>query len=575
MSQFTQVKIDAPAGLNLTREPSQLPGTLWDEGENISFRYGISQKSPGYEQGFGQARCFPETIVPLRDDSQNYYWWAYAGKQKQEDGTFVDKIYKVTSSTIHEDVTPVGGVIINPNLPFKAEWTGDTLNAVPYLCKDIPYVFDGAQNFRQMHKFPDYLHFKTIRTYRNFMIGLNFSTEDFGGSEGFGSWEAGVHQNAMWWSHDIVGKDLDSDDPEAKSMWCDADPTRNSGWNFLGGTGGPIIDGKALRDAFIIYRERSLWQMTYTGGINVFAWKELFDDSGVLGLDCIVEIEGWHYVIGQSDIYRHNGVQKQSIADGIIRKEVFSTIDPDHIEKVFIAADYNNKEIMVCIPEAFTNRGGACNVAYVYNWEEKTWGRRDMPDVICSTYTVLSLPEGDLSWDAISRGGPVNAEGAGVPIVGGSWEEVSDKWLDSYFKYNPAEWGLALGSSLIDEGDEGADTAYSIYTYIKEPTLNGKNFEAVLEKKWITLNDYTARSWVSKIYPMVRKGKVDIYMCGTRTIDEGLSWKKIGTFDPLKDTKLSCRITGEFIHTKFVIPETSRAEIRGYTLEWSKIGNRA
>lgn len=609
MAEFQQFKVDAPAGINFTREPSQLPAVLWDEGENIAFRHGITKKCSGYEQGFGTSFTTPECIVPLRDDSQEYFWWAYVGAKAVEDvdnpGKFKieDRMYRVLSKGVHHDVTPTGGLPESEFARFHS-WTGDTLNGIPYLCKDKPFVWDkGAARFRPMNKFPEHLHFSTMRTYRNFMVGLNFSTDDQGEDfdNGFGPWARGTYQNALWWSQSVVGSELDPDtdmDPNAKSFWCDADPEKDSGWNFLGGAGGPIVDGKALRDGFIIYRERSVWQMTYIGGINVFSFKELFDDAGALGLDCIAEVEGHHIVIGQSDVYMHNGVQKQSIADGIVRKEIFNSIDPEYTDKVFIATNYKDKEAWICIPESGTHRDGACNVAYVYNWEEKTWGRRDLPDVICSIYTILSLPEEDTTWEARSEGGPSDpATGEGHVIPGSTWEEATDRWIDSYFKYNPSDWGLAMGSArLVRPGEEKlwhdeyewmdtelwndfknpvTESEYFIYTAIDEPLINGRNYVGTLEKKWVDMGDRTDASFVNKIYPLVRKGFVDVYMAGSTTVDEGLVWRFIGTFDPSRDTKLSCRVSGEFIHTKFVIPERSRAEIRGYTLEWSKIGRRS
>lgn len=577
MTEFTQFKVEAPAGVNFSREPSQLNPMLWDSAENVTFRHGKTYKCSGYEQGFGKAYALPEVIVPLRDDDQNFYWWTYAGQYKLVDGStgdisYQDRIYRILSRGTHEDVTPTGGISVVSPFLTELSWTGDTLNSVPYVTKDKPYYWKKDDNKFAPLDFPKHLHVKTIRTYRNFMIAMNFSTDDFEGDidNGFGPWEAGSYQNALWWSHDIVGTALEPVSGDL-SFWCDASPIRNSGWNFLGGAGGPIVDGKALRDMFVVYRERSVWGMTYIGGINVFAFKELFDDAGALGLDCVAEIEGQHFVVGQSDIYMHNGVQKKSVADGIVRKEIFTSIDPEHTNKVFVSVSYKDKEAWVCIPEAYTNVGGSCNIAYVFNWEEGTWSRRDIPNILSSSYTILSIPEGDITWDAQSEGGPITPPATeGVAIPGSTWEEATDIWLDSYFKYNPSQWGLALGAGIKNN-----DAFNGIYTSIEEPLYNGENGEAIIEKRWMSMNDRSDASFVNKVYPLVRNGVVDIYMCGTKTVDEGLTWKFLGTFDPSRDTKLSCRISGEFVHIKFVIPKTSRAEIRGYWLEFGKIGRRS
>lgn len=562
---FEVYKVDQPRGVNFTREPSQLSAQVWDEADNVAFRHGVTKKMSGYEQGFGKTgsagdnSVYPESMLALRDDNQQYYWWAYASG---------NKVLRITAKDAHVDATPTN--ILPSNVNYK--WTGDTINAVPYFTNQIPYRWDNASSRFKKYKFwPDHVKAHAVRTYRNFHIALNISTTDFdpsnpdaswGDSIGqtterddyvktFGPWLAGDHQNALWWSADVIGKDTDV-------VWSDADPTKPSGWNFLGGAGGPIIDGKVLRDSFMIYRERSIWQMTYVGGINVFAFKEIFTDVGCLGLDCVAEIDGWHYVVGQSDVYMHNGVQKKSIADGVVRKALFDTIDPNHIQNVYIATKYQDKELWVCVPEVGTNRDGKCNVAFVYNWEEQSWARRALPNSLCSIYTILSIASESSSWDSKDF-----ASG-----VGSTWEENTATWLSVTFKYNPSQWGLAFGGSLPD-GTGGA-----IYTSIAEPITDGENFEAEVEKKWIDMGDRTQYKTVNKVYPLVREGEVDVYMSGTSTIMEAPTWKFIGRFDPLKHMHLACHVTGRYLHTKFVIPETSRAEIRGYAVDFRKTGNR-
>lgn len=576
---FEVYKVDQPAGVNFTREPSQLPSVVWDEAENVTFRHGITKKVTGYEQGFGKtgasrdSSVYPESILSLRDNSQEYYWWAYASFKNG-----IGKIHRITSVDSHEDVTPIAPIYDATGY----EWSNDSINAIPYFTYQQPYKWNNIR-FERYKYFPDHVKMEVVRTYKNFHIGMNFETRDFdptapfsgwGNSitnsterseyaSKFGPWNAGKHQNAVWWSHSVVGKDTDV-------SWADADPVKFSGWNFLGGAGGPIIDGKTMRDSFMIYRERSVWQMTYVGGINVFAFKEVFTDAGCLGQDCIAEIEGQHYVVGQSDVYVHNGVQKKSICDGVTRREIFEAIDPEYIRNVFLATKYQDKELWVCIPEANTNIDGKCNVAYVFNWEENTWSRRDIPNSLCSVYTILSISENDISWDSVSEGGPLDVDNNALnPTTPGcTWEETTDTWNDSSFKYNPSQWGLAFGGTLAD-GSGGA-----IFTSIKEPLLDGKNFEAVVEKKWMDMGDRTQYKTINKIYPLVREGDVDVYIAGTSTIMEYPNWKFVGKFDPMQKMHLACHASGRFLHVKFVIKDTSRAELRGYAVDFKKSGTR-
>lgn len=553
--QYQRYKVERPKGVNFTQEPAQLPDEVWDNVDQVAFRHGTTQKVSGYEQGFGKTGVLgdgsvvPDTVLPLRDDGGEYYWWAYTS-------TSPDTIHRIQSVDAHQDVTPIAGI---EDLPDYT-WSGDSLNGVPYFTKGVPYKWDESANFEKFTKFPIHLKANTIRTYRNFMIALNIETERFDPIDyeeddyykDFGFWTAGKHQNAIWWSAGAIDKDIDV-------SWADADPTSESGWNFLGGTGGNIVDGKTLRDSFIIYRERSVWQMTYTGGVNVFSWKELFNDAGALSRDCVAEIEGNHLVVGQSDVYMHDGVSKRSIADGIIRKEIYRTIDKEHIDKVFIATRYKDKEAWICVPQAATENNGRCNIAFVYNWEEQTWSRREIPSSLCSMYTILDISEDDISW-----GAPSELEG----VDGSTWQEATDTWMDSFFKYNPSDWGMAMGG-VTDDG-EGA-----VYTMIDAPMKDGKNFTGYVEKRWMDMGDRNLLKTINRIFPMVRgTGTMDIYVAGTMTTMEAPRWKYAGNYDPNRKMHLGTTATGKYIHVRFEWPKESRLEVKGYDVEYKITGAR-
>lgn len=562
---YQKYSVEQPKGVNFTREPAQLPDKIWDEAVNMAFRHGITKKVDGYAEGLGETGNgdnseYPLSILALRDDSQNYYWWAYVS----DNGTGFT-MRRVLSKTQHLDATP--DEPIQKDDEFR--WANDSIVSVPYFTYGKPYKWNKVDKFTPYVYFPDHVKMKNIRTYKNFHIGLNFSTQDFDPNQlpsdwndsiatetqrqeyasKFSSWSAGDYQSGVWWSADVRNADTDV-------SWADADPTSPSGWNLLGGAGGPIIDGKVLRDSFMIYRERAVWQMTYVGGINVFAFKEVFTDIGVLGPDCIAEVDGWHYVVGPSDIYAHNGVQKRSIADGVIRKEIFDSIDPNYIRNVFIATKYHDKEIWVCVPEVNTNIEGKCNKAFVYNWIEQSWTVKSMPDSYSSTYAIISAADNISVWN----------DPKFVSGVGSTWEEQEGSWNSIAFEYNPSKWGLVFSGSHPNGG--------ALYTSTEQPINNGEDFEAVVEKRWMDMGDRSLYKTINKIYPFVRKGKVKVYVSGTSTIVEAPTWKYLGEFDPNTKMYMAGHATGRFLHLKLEIPKESRAEIRGFDVEYSISGGR-
>ena len=80
-----------------------------------------------------------------------------------------------------------------------------------------------------------------------------------------------------------------------------------------------IVDGRQLRNAFFIYSRDQVYRMDFIGGNSIFSFKKVFDKSGLINSNCVIEAENRHYCFGLDDIYTHDGTQKKSIADERVR----------------------------------------------------------------------------------------------------------------------------------------------------------------------------------------------------------------------------------------------------------------
>lgn len=568
-------RMDAPQSINVDMEPSLLSNErVWNDSNNLVFRDGVAQKVIGYEQGAGDAEVTPSYIVTLRESDAENHWWAYVGNAGTEQAPSWE-IYRVTSAVSHTEVTPPD--LLPSFVEGAYTWSGDTVNGIPYMSLGIPYYWDGI-SFAQLPTIPrsddaapgdqggnPRVRFKLTRTYKNFLVGLNFYADDYAGavSEGWGPWDGSArHDAGIWWSHPVIGKQID------QAEWKDADPTLSSGWNILGGFGGPIVDARPMRDAFIVYRERSVWQMQYIGGIQVFNFKELFTDVGCFTIDCVLDVGGQHLVVGQSDVYMHNGVQKQSVADKKVRREMFRKIDIDYQDKVFIVGDYHNKNAWICIPDVEKEGyvAGTCNTAYVFNWTDNTWFKRDIPNVTTSTFAVISASATNVAWEAEEEGGPLNPDGSAQnPGPGTAWDQLTfdDRWTSGFIKYNPSEWGIILGS---------ADQA--LYTTYKDNLFDGDNFSGHLTKAGIDFGTPWMSKSISRIIPQVTDGIVNVEASTSYPRDGGVSWKNIGTFDPTQTDHIACRLNGRYLNLRFTVPEESRAKFFGFQIEYKEQGRR-
>ena len=116
----------------------------------------------------------------------------------------------------------------------------------------------------------------------------------------------------------------------APSSWDATDATKSAGFNDLAQMNTPIIDGATLGSNFLIYSSDQVWLMEYVGGTFIFNFRKLFSDVGVVNQNCIVEVQGRHYVFDQDDIYMTDGVSTQSICDGRVKDYIFSVSTPAH-----------------------------------------------------------------------------------------------------------------------------------------------------------------------------------------------------------------------------------------------------
>ena len=101
--------------------------------------------------------------------------------------------------------------------------------------------------------------------------------------------------------------------------------TESAGFNDLVQMETPIVDGATLGSNFLIYSSDQVWQMEFVGGSFIFNFRKLFDDAGVMGQNCIVEVEGKHYVFDFDDIYITDGTQ-ESLFAMVGSETTFSTV---------------------------------------------------------------------------------------------------------------------------------------------------------------------------------------------------------------------------------------------------------
>jgi len=149
-------------------------------------------------------------------------------------------------------------------------------------------------------------------------------------------------------------------------------------------TTSPLLDMGELRGSMFLYAEDSISILSINTGVTrVQPYSTSF---GILNTDCVVEFEGNHFVVDRNDIYIHNGSGNiTSIATDYVREYLFDNLSYANQNKVFVKKDSYNREIWVCYPKGSNL---TCNEALIYNYRNKVWSVRDLPNI---TYMFNAL----------------------------------------------------------------------------------------------------------------------------------------------------------------------------------------
>jgi hypothetical protein len=365
-----------------------------------------------------------------------------------------------------------------------------------------------------------------MRSYKSYLVALNIT-------------KAGTEfPTTVKWS-------APADPGEIPSTWDETNPANDAGENPLADTGGAIVDGRKMRDAFFIYKEDSVYSMNYVGGTFVFNFRQIFDDIGALSKDSIAEFNAKHFVVGQGDVYVHNGIQKESVIDGKMRSYLFSNIRADAYKRLFVVPDYANTEMWVCYCSADKNdlTDKSCDKALVWNWDENTWSIRELPNVRYGTYGIVDPKLADY-WDATV----------------GAWDTDSVVWGEA--NYNPSKLKILFTSSKNDK----------VYVVGNTSLFDGQPFESFLERREISLGDDRRLKTVTSVTPHVSGDGLMNFYIGTSYIEDGaITWRGPFAYNIGSQYKIDCRVVGRYIAFRAIVSSASNWSLSGYTLELAPI----
>jgi len=581
--------------------PWQLPPNVWSDGNNVRAEHGAILKSPGYAEVMATCPIVPLYITNLNTAAENY--WIIAGTAaihvfKESNTTW----YNITRSSGAYNATAVenwtstvlGGILILANgfdepqyWPTDGEPSTSTLmadlsnwpNSATILdgaitstsatdnitvdststfpssgiflvgSENISYTGTTATTFtgiaRSQNNTTGATHSdnaavsidvecNSMRAFRSFLVSLNIT-------------KAGVgYPRLVKWSTEAATQTV-------PSSWDENSAVVDAGEYELADTRGPILDGLPLRDTFMIYKDDSIYSMTYVGTPFIFAFRQLSPSVGVLTKNCVAEFDGGHFFFGNGDIYINDGQKVTSILPHKIRDYVFNFIDGAQYKKSFVVADYGNTEMWACFPTA-ENTSNQCNKAVVWNWTNQAFTLRDLPNLSHIGYGSIADPNAFTTWAAASSI---------------TWSAALGAWSATWSTVENVLVMAGLTDTKLYRNASGN----------KEDTTNMTSF---IERTGMSMGnqgqeDRTSVKRIKAIWPRMEvsgANTVNVYVGTQMATEEGVSWSSPVAFNPDSQSKVSVRASGKLYGVKFESTGDFDWRLDGYDIELDDAGRR-
>lgn len=532
---FLRIETLGEHGIITDLSPSQLPPNAWSSGQNIRFNDGKVFKFSGHESfitpaadwdGGGITNTTDRVyyLLPVAEGSE--YYWIYCGLNDVQ-------VY-TSSSGAKTEITNTGGDYTATD--STVDWTGCIIGGIPVLNNgvDTPQMWATVSPGTPL---TDLTGFSTqadkcgaLRAYKNYLIAMDVT-------------KSGTRYPSLvkWSDSSALGT--------VPASWDETDATTDAGENELAGTRtdvnvGVALDGMTMRDSFIIYKDDSIWSMNFVGGTFVFEFRKIYSAQGMLARKCVGEFEGKHFVVGQSDVFVHDGANFTSVIDPKRQKALFTDISPEYYDRTFVYANYSENEMWVCYVSNLSADIWP-NKAYIWNWRHNTWGIRELP-------SNTPFIEGGI---------------ADTREITDIWTQDDGTWADWTVEWGDLGFNPSSASTVIATEGE-------IYKADSTGQFAGTPMTSIAERRGIPIGEQDEFVRIKAAYPRMDGNTVQVDIGAQKAPDGPVQWNGLKDFTPNIDQKIDVRVTGTHAAIKIQTDCDCEWGASGIDLEFEPISRR-
>ena len=311
---------DCGKGTNSDQSSEELGDGVWSTSSNMRFENGYAARFRGMTASFTTPLVIPYFCAPYATTTKRFIVYAGLAAIYADDGT------------AQTDVTGTA-----PTGTAADRWTGGALNGVMVLNNgvDKPMFWGGdtALNFATLTNWPATYLATSIRPFKNYLIAL------------------GINKAGTKYPHMVKWSDIAV--PGAiPTSWDETNAALDAGEQDLAETSDIFVDSLPLGDVLILYKERSMYSMTYVGAPYIWRFQRLPGDVGMLAPGCATATPVGHVVMAAGDVFVHAGQGPTSIANGVVRKLIFDNIDSTYYKHSFVCQNPQKNEVWICYPGA-------------------------------------------------------------------------------------------------------------------------------------------------------------------------------------------------------------------------------
>lgn len=492
-----------------------VPIGAWTDARNIRFLDGAAEKARGYDAALGSLSATAIWATSVTDGTNVF--WVYA----------TNSALYATDGTNHANVS-------HPSLSYAATddlgWTGGSFHGhvIANDGANVPQVWvpSLANDFTSLSAWPA-ITASVIRPFGDFLFALRIT-------------ESGEHNpRLLRWSDRAAPGEL-------PGSWDYTDPTNQAGINELAQTGDALVDCLPLRDKLILYKESHTWLAEYVGGPDVFGFRQLFSEVGMLTENCVIAIGGLHLVLTGDDLVLHDGNAPTSVIDGRMRRWLFNRINSERYRRCFVAGDYRNREAWICFPESGHDWP---NMALVFNWRENKLYPAELGRQM--TFAVPGIIPGSAF--------TFNTLASSFDLLAGSFDEAT---------FTPSQVRVLFFDASSQQAFQG-DTG---------ETFAGTPMTAYAIRSGLAISrDLKRMKRIHALYPRVTGTAGDElrFWIGTRkTLDSATMWTGPYRFRLGVDYRIPLRVDARVLDLRVEYTGTNTFRLHGLGIEWDGMGYR-